>query len=157
MSSGSGSLVATEDRRRLGARRVATEGSRDETTTRHRGDGGLRRRWLRRIKHRIDADRDRQRNGADRVADGGFYRSSDRSTYRGTDGSSHRATYRPTYSTTDRATHCTAEPLRCAAESLGVQLLRRWLHLRGSVELLRLLQLHSVVLAIHEWIRRTVR
>jgi hypothetical protein len=111
----------------------------NETTTRHRGGGGLRRRWLRGVKHRIDrADRDRHRNSAD----GDAYRRSDRST--------HRSADRATDGEADR----TAEHLRRSRESLWVQLLRRGRHQFAAVELLRLLQLHPVVLAIDEGLRR---
>jgi hypothetical protein len=54
----------------------------------------------------------------------------------------------------DASPHPTArQPLRCAAEPVELQLLRRRLHLRGAVELLRLLHLHPFVLGINQRVR----
>ena len=49
------------------------------------------------------------------------------------------------------------EHLRCACQSLGLQLLRRAAHLQPCFLLLQLLQLHSKLLEQHQGLRRRVR
>jgi hypothetical protein len=63
---------------------------------------------------------------------------------------SDRAPNRPPDASPDRTTR---QPLRCAAEPVELQLLRRRLHLRCAVELLRLLHLHPFVLGIDQRVR----
>jgi hypothetical protein len=49
------------------------------------------------------------------------------------------------------------EHMRCACQSLGLQLLRRAAHLQPCVLLLQLLQLHSKLLEQHQGLRRPMR
>jgi hypothetical protein len=59
--------------------------------------------------------------------------------------------------TTNPTPNAAAEDMWRAVESMGLQLLRRRVHLSGAIELLRLLQPHPVVLAIDERLRRAMR
>ena len=111
-----------------------------------------------------------ERFAADRNASGSVYRRTDSRPNRSANGRANRRANRRA----DCCPHCSSdaapnrapdaspnrtarEPLRRAAEPVELQLLRRRLYLRGAIQLLRLLQLHPVVLAVDQRLRRTMR
>jgi len=91
---------------------------------------------------------------ANRSADG----RADRSANGRADCCSYCSSDRPPDSTSNATPDSTTrQPVRCATQSVELQLLRWARYLRGAVQLLRLLQLHPVVLAVDQRLRRTVR
>jgi hypothetical protein len=112
--------------------------------------------------HRLDPD---SRSGHDRSncgrSDLGANSTTNRGTHGETDGTAYSEadveTDTATDTATNTATNTSPKHMRRAPESVGIQLLRRRSDLFAAVELLRLLQLHTVVLAVNQRVRRRVQ
>lgn len=124
--------------------RTATEAGRCEYPGRHRHSD-----W--RIDRSLDSYTDSCAYGCPNSgADVCPYRGS----HRETDGAADAETDSTTHTASDTSTHAPAnaspQHMRGAAESLGIQLLRRGVDIFAADELLRLFQLHPVLLGIDQ-------